>query len=165
MKLFFVLIALLVAAPASAQTFPPLTGRVVDRADLLTPAEEAYLTERLAALEARTTDQLVIATVRSLEGRTVEAYATALANRWAIGRADKDNGVLLLVAPADGRVRIAVGYGLEQILTNARAQVIVDTDLVPQFARGRWYEGIRAGARAIIGLLVQNERVPRRRTR
>jgi len=150
------------AAVQSDAARPALTGRVVDLADLLSPGEEAYLVERLAALEARTTDQLVIATVPSLGGRSIDDYSLALFNRWGLGQADKDNGVLLLVAPAERQVRIQVGHGLERILTDARARAIVDSEILPQFQQSRWYEGIRGGARAIIGLLVQNEREPRR---
>jgi uncharacterized protein len=159
----FLLVALLIAAPAAAQDYPALSGRVVDQADLLSPAEEAYLADRLAALEARTSDQMVIATVPSLGGQAIDAYANALFNRWRLGQAGKDNGVLLLVAPGEHKVRIEVGYGLPRILTNERAQAIIDADLIPQFRRSLWYEGVRAGTRSIIALLVAHEREPRRR--
>ena len=165
MRALAILFALLAAVPASAQTFPPLTGRVVDQANLLSPAEEAYLTERLAALEARTTDQLVVVTMPSLGGRTIEAFGMALGNHWGIGQRGKDNGVLLIVVPAERKVRIEVGYGLEQILTNARASAIIHADLIPQFRQSRWYEGVRAGTRSIIATLVEREREPRRRMR
>lgn len=159
------MLALLLAPAAAGQALPALTGRVVDRADLLLPVEEAYLTGRLAALEARTSDQLVIVTTPSLGGRTIEAFGLALGNRWGVGQAGKDNGVLLIVAPNERRVRIEVGYGLERILTDTRARAIIDADLLPEFRHSRWYEGIRAGTRSIVATLVTHEREPRRRTR
>ena len=152
--------------PASGQAqFPALTGRVVDHAELLTPDEEAQLTERLAALEDRTTDQLVVATIPSLAGRTVEDYSNSLANRWRIGQAGKDNGVILLVAPNERRTRIAIGYGLEGIIPNERAQQIIDRDLLPAFREQKWQDGISSGVDSIIALLVENESAPRGRRR
>ena len=154
------------ATPASGQAqFPALTGRVVDRADLLTPDEEAQLTERLGALEDRTTDQFVVATIPSLAGRTVEDYSDSLATRWSLGQAGKDNGVLLLVAPNERRTRIAIGYGLEGIISNARAQQIIDHDLLPAFRERRWRDGISSGVDSIIFILVENESAPRGRRR
>ena len=154
------------AQPASGQAqFPALTGRVVDQAELLTPDEEASLTERLAALEDRTTDQLVVATIPSLAGRTVEDYSDSLADRWRIGQAGKDNGVLLLVAPNERRTRIAIGYGLEGIISNARAQQIIDGDLLPAFRERRWKDGISSGVDSIVAILVENEDAPRGRRR
>jgi len=154
------------AAPAPAEAgMPALTGRVVDRANLLSPAEEASLTAELAALERRTSDQLVIVTTPSLDGRTIEAFGLALANHWGVGQRGKDNGVLLIVAPNERRTRIEVGYGLEAILTDERAQQIVDRELVPRFRDQMWSEGIGAGARAIAQMLVAHEREPRRRQR
>ena len=152
------------ATPASGQApLPALTGRVVDQADLLTPEAESQLTERLAALEDRTTDQFVVATIPSLAGRTVEDYSNSLANRWSLGQAGKDNGVLLLVAPNERRIRIAIGYGLEGIISNARAQQIIDRDLLPAFRERRWQDGISSGVDSIIAILIENENAPRGR--
>src|SRR6185436_8797753 len=103
------LLALLLAAPAPAPALPALTGRVVDMADLLSPGEEAALTRRLAALERRTSDQLVIVTTRSLGGRSIEEYGLRLGNGWHIGQRGRDNGVLLIVAPREHLTRIEVG--------------------------------------------------------
>src|SRR5688572_27548014 len=103
-------------APALAATqvaFPELTGRVVDQAGILAPEEETRLSDQLAALEVRTTDQLVVVTVPSLQGLSIDEFSQQLGNHWGIGRADRNNGVLLVVAPKERRVRIAVGYGLE----------------------------------------------------
>jgi uncharacterized protein len=158
------LAALAGAAVAQAPGLPPLTGRVVDLANLLTPAQEAGLTRQLAALERRTSDQLVIVTAPSLRGRTIEAYGLMLGNGWHIGQRGKDNGVLLIVAPAERQTRIEVGYGLESILTDARARAIVDR-MTPRFRQSRWHEGIEAGTQAIVATLIAHEREPRRRQR
>jgi len=152
-------------APAPAPDLPALTGRVVDSAALLTPAEKAGIAEDLAALERRTTDQLVVVTTPSLGGRTIDQYGLALGNGWHIGQRGKDNGVLLIVAPTERRVRIEVGYGLEAILTNARAQQIIDQAILPQFRQGRWYDGITAGTQEIVATLVAHADEPRRRRR
>ena len=142
--------------------FPALTGRVVDEAGILEPDEEAGLADRLAALEGRTTDQLVVATVPSLQGLGIDDFSQRLGNHWGIGRADRSNGVLLVVAPQERRVRIAVGYGLEPILTNARSSEIIERDLLPAFRQGRWNEGISAGVDSIIATLVAEADTPRR---
>jgi len=156
-RALLLLFALLVAAPAGAQTFPQLTGRVVDRAGLLSSAEEARLSADLAALERRTTDQVVIVTVPSLEGRSIEAFGRALGNIWGIGQRGRDNGVLLIVAPAERKTRIEVGYGLEAILTNGRAARIIERDMVPRFRESRWFAGIAGGTRSIIATLIEHE--------
>jgi uncharacterized protein len=150
------------AVAAPADTLPALTGRVVDMADLLTAAEEAGLVRRLAALERRTSDQLVIVTTPSLDGRTIEAYGLWLGRGWRIGQRGRDNGVLLIVAPGERMTRIEVGYGLESILTNARAAAIVER-MTPRFRESRWHEGIEAGTQAIVATLIAHEREPRRR--
>lgn len=143
--LFFWLAALLLAYPAAAQTFPKLTGRVVDQANLLDPAREAALSARLQALEQQTGRQLVVATLRSLEGRTIEDYGYRLGREWGIGSAEKDDGVLLLVAPNERRVRIETGYGARVFLTDAMSSVIIRNAILPRFRTGDFAGGIEAG--------------------
>ena len=141
---------LAIASPASAQSFPELTGRVVDQADLLDPAQEAALTAKLEALEAQSNRQLVVATVNSLEGYDIADYGYQLGRTWGIGQdadgeAEKDNGLVLLVAPNERKVRIEVGYGLEGIMTDALSSVIIQNDILPQFRNGDMAGGIIAG--------------------
>jgi len=150
------------AAPQSQPAFPALTGRVVDQAELLSSGEETQLASELEALERRTSDQVVVVTLSSLEGRTIEEYSLALADHWGIGQPDKDNGVLLVVVPSERVTRIEIGFGLGPILTEERAREIVNRDLVPNFHVQRWSEGIFAGARAIVAILIEREREPRR---
>ena len=102
------LAVLVIATPASAQTFPALTGRVVDQANLLDPAQEAALTAKLAAVEQRSGRQFVVATLASLEGRTIEDYGYRLGRTWQVGDEAEDDGVLLIVAPNERKVRMRV---------------------------------------------------------
>ncbi len=134
-------------------SFPPLTGRVVDAAGILNAAQRAALDAKLAAQEASVTDQFVIATVPSLEGTSIEDYANRLFRHWQIGQKDKDNGVLLLVAPSERKVRIEVGYGLEGVLPDAVASTIVQTAILPAFRSGDYPAGIDKGADAVLEIL------------
>ena len=147
------LAVLLAATPAYAQTFPKLTGRVVDQADLLTPAQEAELSGKSEALEKSTGRQFVIATVKSLEGRTIEDYGYRLGREWGIGSEKKDDGVILLVAPNDRKVRIETGYGARVFLTDAVSSVIIRNSILPRFKAGDMPGGISAGADQIISMM------------
>jgi len=138
---------------ALALTFPPLGGRVVDAAGVLDPATRSTLEARLAAQEHKATDQFVVATVPSLQGTSVEDYANALFRAWKLGEEKKNNGVLLLVAPNERKVRIEVGYGLEGILTDAVAAAIIREAIVPAFKAGDMSAGILKGADAVISVL------------
>ena len=138
------------ATPAAAQTFPPLTGRVVDEAHLLTPEQVQDLTSKSAALESQKGAQLVVATVNSLQGYPVEDYGYRLGRAWGIGQKGKDNGVILLVAPNEHKVRIEVGYGATPYLTDAMSGLIIREDITPRFKQGDMGGGIEAGADAII---------------
>ena len=129
---------------------PALTGRVVDRADLLAPATERALTEQLAAHEASTSNQVAVLTVASLAGRPIEEVALAVARTWELGQGGADNGVLLLVARADREMRIEVGYGLEGALPDAVASRIIRHELRPAFRAGDFDGGVQAGVAAIL---------------
>ena len=122
------MVALFAIAPAFAINFPALTGRVVDQANIIQPDTRAAIEQKLADLETKSGIQLVVATVNSLEGQDVEPYANELFRKWALGEKKKNNGVLLLVAPNERRVRIEVGYGLEGTLTDALSKVIIFVD-------------------------------------
>ncbi|MEO5640498.1 MAG: TPM domain-containing protein, partial [Sphingomicrobium sp.] len=132
----FLLAFVLLAAPASAQTFPPLTGRVVDNAHLLSASQTVDITSKLAALEAGTGRQLVVGTIPSLEGRTIEDYGYRLGRAWAIGQKGKDDGILLLVAPTERKVRIETGYGARVFVTDAVSSVIIRDVITPRFKAG-----------------------------
>ena len=141
------------AVAAIALTFPPLTGRVVDQAGLLDASQEAALSAKLQALEEKTTDQLVVVTLSSLQDTSIEDYGYQLGRHWAIGQKDKNNGVLLIVAPNERKLRIEVGYGLEGVLTDALTRIIIETSITPRFRSGDMPGGIIAGADDIITVL------------
>ena len=134
----------------AAPSFPPPNGtHVVDEANILSPATEAKLNDELTALEDRTQHQVVVATVSSLQGLEIEDYGYQLGRTWGIGRKDVNDGVVLLVAPNERKVRIEVGYGLEPIMTDALSSQIINETIVPKFKAGDMPGGIVAGAQAI----------------
>ena len=147
------MVALFGMAPAFAINFPALSGRVVDQANIIQPDTRVAIEQKLADLEAKSGIQLVVATVNSLEGQDVEPYANELFRKWALGEKKKNNGVLLLVAPNERRVRIEVGYGLEGTLTDALSKVIISNAMTPRFKAGNFSEGISRGADDIITVL------------
>jgi uncharacterized protein len=143
-------LAFILAAPAAAQEFPALTGRVVDQANLLSPEQEAELTGRLEALERASSRQLVVATIADLQGYDERDYGYQLGRHWGIGQRGANNGVILLVAPNQRRVAIEVGYGLEPIVTDALSHLIVNEQILPRFRSGDVPGGIAAGVDALI---------------
>ena len=138
------------AAFAAAPKFPPLTGRVVDNANILSPEAEAKLTTELATLESQTGRQLVVATLPDLQGYEIEDYGYQLLRTWGIGSKERDDGAILIVAPGERKVRIEVGYGLEPVLTDALSSVIINQRILPAFKAGNMEGGVVDGARAII---------------
>jgi len=137
----------------AAPTFPNLSGRVVDEADLLSSVTESQLTRTLADHEASTTNQVVVVTVSSLQGYTIEDYGYQLGRHWGIGQAKRNNGVLLIVAPKERKVRIEVGYGLEGTLTDALSHNIIQSVILPQFRQNNYETGIERGVSAILAAL------------
>jgi uncharacterized protein len=138
-----------------------LTGRVVDKANIIGPVLEEQLAGQSQALEARTRDQLVIVTVPDLSGDTIEPVGLELGSDWGGGSAELDNGVLLLVAPAERQVRIEVGQGLEGLLTEARAAAIIQGDMLPLFRNNRPADAIKVGTNRIVALLAADRQRPR----
>lgn len=134
---------------AAEPIFPELTGRVVDGAGLLSPPQEAEIAGQLESLEARTTDQVVLVTLPSLQGYPIEEFGYRLGRHWGIGQKGKDNGVLLIVAPNERKVRIEVGRGLEGVLPDAIAKIIIANAILPRFRSGDFPGGIEAGLRDI----------------
>ncbi len=148
---FLVLLCLGVAA--LAVNFPALSGRIVDQANVIPAETRTALEPKLADLEAKSGIQLVVATVTSLEGQEIEPYANELFRAWKLGEKTKNNGVLLLVAPNERRVRIEVGYGLEGTLTDALSKVIIANAITPRFKTGDFGGGISRGVDDIITVL------------
>jgi uncharacterized protein len=135
-------------------TFPQLTGRITDEAGLLSAADRNELDTVLAALEAKSTDQLAVVTLKSLQGYDIADYGYQLGRKWGIGQAGKNNGILLIVAPNERKVRIEVGRGLEPTMTDAMSKLIIENAILPQFRRGDFPAGISAGVRDIRDVLL-----------
>jgi uncharacterized protein len=146
LAMVFAFAGVAVAAP----TFPQLTGRVVDDAHILSPQVQQELTQKLADLEQRTSRQLVVVTLPSLQGYEIEDYGYQLGRAWGIGQKKLNNGALFIIAPKEHRVRIEVGYGLEPILTDALSSVILQEKVLPKFKAGDMPGGVVAGTNAIV---------------
>jgi uncharacterized protein len=138
---------------AQARPKLPLAGRVTDAAEILDAAQEATLSTRLEQLERTTGHQMVVVTVPTLGGQDVAAFTRELGNAWGIGRAEENDGVVLLVAPHERKMRIAVGYGLERKLPDALCQQIIARLMLPRFRQADLPGGIDAGVKAVIDRL------------
>jgi uncharacterized protein len=151
MRRWLLAILLLLLAPmaAQAQTFPKLSGRVVDAAHLLSADQAAQLTQLSEQIEQASSRQFVVATIPDLQGYPIEDYGYRLGRAWGIGQKDAKNGIILIVAPNERKVRIEVGYGLEPVMTDALASVIINQTILPEFKAGDMAGGIVAGAQAI----------------
>jgi uncharacterized protein len=149
----FAFVAFLLVLPALALDFPALSGRVVDDAGVLDEGTRAALTQKLAEFEAKSADQFVVVTLKSLQGTSIEDFGVELGRHWQIGQRDKNNGVLLIVAPNERRVRIEVGYGLEGALTDAVSRLIIENGITPRFRAGDFAGGITRGVDDIISVL------------
>jgi len=141
------------ALPALAADVPFLTGRVVDEAKILSAAAKQNISQMSEQHEQATGNQVVVLTMPSLEGESIEGYATRVFDAWKLGQKGKDNGVLVIVAPNDRKMRIEVGYGLEGTLTDAGASRIIRETMTPQFKSGNYEAGIQAGVTAIVQTL------------
>jgi uncharacterized protein len=137
----------------ASPNFPELSGRVVDEAQMLTADQRAELTHRLQTHEHNSSNQIVVVTLVSLEGYDIADYGYQLGRHWQIGQQGKDNGVLLIVAKSERKVRIEVGYGLEGSLTDAIAHQIIQNDITPHFKKGDFYRGIHNAVDRIIATI------------
>ena len=136
-------------AQAQEPNFPEYQGFVNDYAGLLSPAVKTQLDAKLSQLEKDTTAEVAVVTVKSLEGDDVDDYAVRLFEKWKIGKKDKNNGVLFLVALDERKMRIEVGYGLEPVITDGRAGRIRDDDVTPKFKQNDYDGGITDGVASI----------------
>jgi uncharacterized protein len=149
------LIAVILAAGAAeaALSFPPLSGRVVDEAGILSQATQDRLTALLAEHEQQTGNQVVVATVKSLQGNDIATYGYQLGRAWGIGQKDKNTGALVIVSPSTHDVRIEVGYGLEGSLTDAQSKLIIENTMLPFFRKGDYDLGVLAGTVQVLQVL------------
>lgn len=142
-RFFVTLLFFIGVATWAAPTFPELSGRVVDQAELLTPDQEQSLSELSKTIEDNSTAQIVVVTLKSLEGYDISDYGYQLGRYWKIGQKDKNNGLLIIIAPHDHKVRIEVGYGLEGEITDAQANDLILTKMIPRFKQKDVYGGIK----------------------
>ncbi len=154
--LIFLLLILASPALASEPNFPQLTGRVVDDAGVLDTWTQSELSDILSAHEGATGEQVVVVTLDSLQGYTIEDYGYQLGRHWGIGQKGKNNGALLIVAPKERKVRIEVGYGLEGTLTDAISRTIIENYILPSFKRGDFNAGVLAGTTSMLQVLGGN---------
>lgn len=151
--LVFVLLFTCALSVQAQPDFPELTGRVVDRAEILDSQAESRLTQLLAAHEQDTTEQVVVVTLPDLQGYAIEDFGYQLGRHWGIGQEGEDNGALLIVAMDERAIRIEVGYGLEGRLTDAQSSAIINQIITPAFRGGDYAQGITQGAQAMIEVL------------
>ncbi|MGH1418970.1 MAG: TPM domain-containing protein [Hyphomicrobiaceae bacterium] len=148
-------VVVLTTTPVLAQPiFPELTGRIVDGANILSDEDEATIETELAKLEDQSTDQVVVVTLPSLQGYAIEDFGYQLGRHWGIGQKEANNGILLIVAPSERKVRIEVGRGLEPQMTDIMSKLIIQNAILPQFRRGNFPAGIKAGVRDIKDVLL-----------
>jgi uncharacterized protein len=155
-------LSLMSILPAEALDVPPLSGRVVDLAHVLPPAIAEQLSTDLQAHEARTSNQVAVLLIPSLEGEPLFDFSHRVATAWKLGRKGTDNGVLLLVAIKERKIRLEVGYGLEGVLTDARSAQIIRNEMVPRFRTGDVPAGVAAGAQAVIKTIEGTYNAPER---
>lgn len=146
-------VLLVLPMAAYALDVPPLKGRVNDHADMLSPATERQLEGVLQELETSDATQIVVLTIPSLDGDSLEDFSIRVADQWKIGQKNLDNGAILLIAKADRKLRIEVGYGLEGRLTDLMAGRIISTIIVPRFKAGQIEQGVLDGVQAMIGVV------------
>jgi len=139
-------------------SFPQLSGRVVDTANLLTQSQKETLTAVLKEQEEKTSNQIVVVTLNSLDGYEIAEYSYQLGRHWGIGQKNKNNGVLLVISLNDRKLRIEVGYGLEGALTDKISHEIIEYTLKPKFRQGQYYDGIQKSINQII-LAIKGEYV------
>ena len=151
--LIAIAVLLFFAATVLAAELPALTGRVVDAANIIDAPTREAITRKLAAFEAKSSDQVVVVTIPSLDGEEIEPYANRLYRSWALGQSQENNGVLLVVAPNDRKVRIEVGYGLEGTLTDLLSKLIIENAIIPGFRSGNFSGGISQGVDGILTVL------------
>jgi uncharacterized protein len=149
----------------AAPNYPELTGRIVDNANLISQDDKAAIEAELAALETQSTDQVAVVTVNSLDGYEIEDYGIGLARKWQIGQKDKDNGILLIVAPNERKVRIEVGRRLEPLMTDTMSRLIIENAILSKFRRGDFSGGIRDGVRDIKAVLLGDAEEVKKRAR
>jgi len=157
-RILFFSLVLVVSRSILAEVSLSPVGMVNDYAGILSPEEKASLESISRQIEQKTSAEVVIVLVKSLEGRNLEEYALEIFNTWGLGKKGKDNGVLVLVSLAERKIRIEVGYGLEEVLTDGRCGSIIRNIMAPNFRKGDYFQGLFGAVKAI-GQFVSGENV------
>ncbi len=161
-RILLTTVMVLLSLTLMAKEYPqPIKGRMVhDFANVLSNSEERAIERQLTGLNDSTSNQVVVVTVKSLDGKDISQYATELGHQWGVGNKGKDNGVVVLYKPknatSSGQIFIATGYGLEGAVPDATAKMIIERDMIPFFRQGKTAEGIINGV-SIIGSLIEGE--------
>ena len=153
----FIFCVLLYPAVSLSADYPEPYGYVNDFAKVITDRDEKIIAQYASILEERTSAQLAVVTVKTTSPESIESYAVELFERWGIGKKDKDNGILLLVAIKDRKTRIEVGYGLEGVITDALASRIINEVMITEFKGGSFSTGLKNGATAIVSIIAENQ--------
>ncbi len=152
------LLALLV--PMFGLKVPKQSGNAVnDYANLFSSSQKRQLESTLRQIEQKTSSQVAILTVRSLEGQSIEGFSIKVADQWKLGTKDKDNGLLIVVSKNDRKVRIEVGYGLEGVVTDLESDYIIRNTIIPEFRKGRYYQGLDKAVEQLGGLISKEFRI------
>lgn len=149
-----------VALPALALDVPALTGRVVDNAGLLPEAARQRIEQRLAEYERQTGRQFALLTINSLEGESLDEFSIRVVESWKLGKKGKDEGLLLLVAKQERKVRVEVGYGLEGTVTDAHSSRVIRNAITPAFRQGDFAGGIERGLELLMQTANGDEPIP-----
>lgn len=157
LALFFLLLPLV----AQGAEYPVHQGYVNDFAGVIEPQLKLELTELTKDLEAKTGAELAVVTVKTLKGKDIKTYSNELFQQWKIGKSKEDNGVLLLMALQEKKVRIEVGYGLEGILPDGKCGRILDQRVLPFFRQADYGQGLYQGAQAIASEIYQEAGIVR----
>ncbi len=149
---FFLTLFLVISAPVFCQNFPPKpTSKLVsDFAKIYKSDENNLLEQKLLDYEKKTSTQIVIVTITSLDGYPIDDYSIKLANKWQIGQKGKNNGLLILISSSDHKIYIASGYGMEGVLNDGKLGSIIRLQMIPQFKNNNYFAGTNAGLDAII---------------
>jgi|HubBroStandDraft_1064217.scaffolds.fasta_scaffold03358_12 uncharacterized protein len=151
---------------AYAQSVPVLKGRVTDTAGVLSSAEQVRLSKLLADYEDETHHQLAVLTITTLSGEPLEKYSPSVANTWGLGYRGVDNGILIILAMKERKVRIELGKGMERYISDAEAKAIIDDTMTPAFARGDFAGGLEQGLKRLMAdarrFVVNPSELPRR---
>lgn len=159
-RLIILFLILLATTTLYAQEhLPSPAGFVNDFAHVLSSDDRGKLEALFFELDSRTTAEVAVVTIDTTQPRDIESYAVSLFEKWGIGKKGKDNGILLLVALKDRKVRIEVGYGLEGAVPDALAKQIISGIIIPSFKKGEYAKGIVAGSVAVVNLVAKEYNV------